>query len=400
MAWVLGVIATVALLLTNLDSIISFGTKWIGPYLKPRAEISVVLGGDLDFTADVFVAEPTNETQVVAVDQKLRGRQAVLIVPADTIYTIGWQGPGLEAGAAPHILAVRGKSSFRLERTGESQGQIQLSLRKSSPSQEELAVIQPSANLLLSARAAQGIDPFASIATSALPELDRAVAIVGLFETGTTDCARRLFYVMAFGVRQYKAPVVGCIGASIPGGLSNMIIGLDGGDTLHRLDALLGEDAGLIRNYAKDWHAVPPEGPLRQAMQRLVATPEFWIEYETYVLSAYAQATDEARKIGIASERGRLLVFDRLVSGGPGMVRRAISRYVEQYSKGSSGSLTNQTERIRALGELLKAEIPTIFAQSPGAQFARRRIDTIVSGHGTIRGITFDLNRLNVSDAS
>jgi hypothetical protein len=396
MVAVAGVIAAVAVVAVNIDHILTFGAKWLGPYIKaytsPRADIFVLLGGDLDISADVFVADPANETHVIAVSRTQRGEQAVLRVPANTVYTIGWQGPGLEAGAAQHVLAVEGKTLFRLERIGESPGQIKVSLRVAGPDQTELPVTEPTAKLLLSASAAQRLDSSATIASGALPELDRAVAIVGLFETGTTDCARRLFFVPGVGGK--KLPAVGCLAVSIPGWLSNVIVAIDGGDARH-LDAFLGENADPIRNYAKDWNALPEETLLRKAMQDLIAAPEFWIAYQAHVLSVYSHAANEARKVGLVSERGRLLVFDGLVNVGPNHVSNAVRRYGEKYPEGIPGRPSSESERIHALGDILKSEMPSAFAR----QYARR-VDTIVSGHGSIRGITFDLDQLDVSSTS
>jgi hypothetical protein len=390
LVWIMGMIGAVAVVAGNLDKILSTGAKWLGPYIipyiSPHAAISVVLDADLATAADVFVADPSNETRVIAVGQTHRDQKAVLNVPANTRYTIGWQGAGLEAGAAEHILAIKGETLFRLVRTGAADGQIKVSLRQSDPNQSELPTTEPSAKLLISARASQAAtNPSIPISTGALPELDRATAIVGLFETGTTDCARRLYFISG-------TPAVGCIGASIQGWLGEVITSLDAGEA-HRLDALLGETAASIRNYAQDRRSVPPEPQLRQAMERLIAAPEFWIKYQARVLAAYAQATDTAHQIGLVSERGRLLIFDQLVFGGPGMVARGVRNYTERYPAGAPDRPDGEPARIRELGEIFKSQVPSSF----GA--IARRIDTIIGGQGSIRGITFDLNQLGVSDA-
>ena len=54
----------------------------------------------------------------------------------------------------------------------------------------------------------------------------------------------------------------------------------------------------------------------------------------------------------------------------------------------------NEAARIRTFGEILKAQAPRGFTRS-----VAHRVDTIVSGRGSIRGITFDFNQLGVSDA-
>ena len=273
--WAASVIAAVTAVITNLDKILSFVAKRLGPYLSsyfgPKATISVLLDTDRDVQATVFAADPKNKNHAIEVSRTKRDQKAVLTVPANILYIIGWQGAGIEAGATESVLAVKGESLFHLVRTGGPEDQIKLNLRRSDRDQAELPTTEPSAKLLLSARAVQAVtDPAISISAGTLPELDRAAAIVGLFETGTTDCARRLFFVPAFGPSRSVAPAIGCFGASVPGWLADTITSLDDGDA-HRLDVFLGGNADLLRNYVRDWRAVPQEAPLREAMDRLVA---------------------------------------------------------------------------------------------------------------------------------
>ena len=385
LVWLAGLIAAIALVAHNLDTILATGTKWLGPYLVPKAAISV--DTDLAVTADVSVADPADKTRAIAVDRAGRDRKAVLNVPANTYYTIAWQGSGLEGGAAEHVLAVKGASLFRLVRTGEAEGQIKAGLRQSGGGESNPVTTEPSAQLLLSARALQAAaNPSVGISSGALPELDRATAIVGLFETGTTDCARRVYFIGG-------TPAVGCLAASIPGWLADVITALDGADA-RRLDTLLGENAAPIRSFAQDAHAVPQQAQLKQAMDRLTAAPEFWISYQTRALATYAQATDLARQVGLVSERGRLLVFDRLVNAGTGSVARAVKSYAAQYPEGAAGRPNSEAARIHSLGEIFKSQLRSM----PFAANVGRRIDTIASGRGTVRGVSFDLDQLGVSD--
>jgi hypothetical protein len=274
------------------------------------------------------------------------------------------------------------------------EGQIKVSLRQQEGNGPAPAVTQPNANLLISARSIQAVNSGSvTLGAGALPELDRAVAIIGLFETGTTDCAHRVSFVPAFGGdANAVTPAVGCLGMSIPGWLTEVLSTLDGGDS-HRLDALLGDHAVAIRNYIADRKAIPEEGTLRAATDKLTASPEFWIFYQSRVLAAYAQATEVARGVGLLSERGRLLVFDRLIQMGPAMVERATSSYSQKFPGGGSGQPKPESERLTDLGEIFKAMGPRFVSQ-----FIARRVDTIVTGQGMIRGIAFDLNQLGVSD--
>jgi hypothetical protein len=90
LVWIAGVIAAVAVVAGNLDKILSTGAKWLGPYIipyvSPHAAISVALDVDLATAVDIFVADPSNETRVIAVGQTHRDQKAVLNVPANTLH--------------------------------------------------------------------------------------------------------------------------------------------------------------------------------------------------------------------------------------------------------------------------------------------------------------------------
>jgi hypothetical protein len=112
------------------------------------------------------------------------------------------------------------------------------------------------------------------------------------------------------------------------------------------------------------------------------------------VLAGYARATEVAREIGLVSERGRLLIFDRLVQGGPGPVERGARTYAERYPATAQDRPSTEQARIRALGDIFKTDRTIGDMRS-----VERRVDTIVSGRGSIRGISFDLDHLGISDA-
>jgi hypothetical protein len=143
--WLAGVIAAIALVAHNLDTILATGAKWLGPYLIPKAAMSVALDADLAVTAHLSAADPADKTRAIAVDLARRDRKAVLSLPANTFYTIAWQGDGLESGAAEHVLAAKGESLFSLVRTGEADGQIKVVLRQSDRDQPKPVTTEPSA---------------------------------------------------------------------------------------------------------------------------------------------------------------------------------------------------------------------------------------------------------------
>jgi hypothetical protein len=395
--WLIGAVAAMAVLASNVDKILSITLKWVAPYIvpyiSPVAIIQVTLEDGIPGSADIFIAETGGNPHAIAVDRVQSGRLAKLSVPANIVYTIGWQGSAIEAGATGRVLAVKGESSFHLMKMDTAQGQIKVALRQDDASQATPAATEPSARLLLSAQAVQAAGNAGfSLVAGALPELDRAAAIVGLFETGTTDCARHFMLVRDFrSGANANVPVVGCMGASIPGWLADILTILDEGES-HSLDALLGDAASQVRALVRD-HQTMPDDALRAVIERLTASPEFWVRYQNRVLAAYIDATVAARKAGLTSERGRLLLFDRLVQMGPGGVQTGLRVYNERFPEGAANRPATESQRIRVLGDIFKSAAPGVLATA----FARR-IDTIVSGRGTVRGIAFDLNQLGVSD--
>lgn len=392
-------VAAVAVLATNTDQILTIGAKWLGPvlapYVNPQAHIAIRLDDKTAAVVDVFASDPANEAHPLATGRARYGQDVVLSIPANVLYKIGWQGPYIEAGAVAGVLAVKGASTYRLIRAGEAGGVVKVTLRQTDADVKPFVAAEPSAKLLISAHAVGAAnESAAAIGASALPELDRAVAIVGLFETGTTDCARRVFYTPAFAAPGAKTLSVGCLAMSIPGWLADVISAMDGGEA-RRLDAILGDDAASFRAYAKDPHTLPPASQLQRAGERLVAAPEFWVAYQSRALEAYARSAQVARQIGLVSERGRLLIFNQLIATGPNLVVRAAKTYAERYPATTQDRPGTEKARIKAFGDILKAQ--SMPANSLSA--VSKRVDTIVSGHGSIRGIAFDLDQLGVSDA-
>ncbi len=160
------------------------------------------------------------------------------------------------------------------------------------------------------------------------PRLDRAVAVVGLFETGTTDCARRLAIVPG-SVSSGRSLAVGCVGAMAPGWRTPVLKRLDG--NAGAIEHLFGDDATAARTLLGGGGI--NEADVRRVSRAARGDPEFWIAYQDSVLDAYAQATALAQTAGFVSERGRLLVFDRMANSGVGSVNRAIARYAEAPSR-------------------------------------------------------------------
>jgi hypothetical protein len=380
-------IAAIAVVTANIDKILVFAGKWLLPYLTPRTELVIALDpAEQGRIIHVYAAEPgTKPPKIIAVGEASVREPAKFTLPAGTLYDIGWQGTRIRPEVSTGVLVVKG-SSFRLVNAGKVDDQSKLELRWSESDKPAPASREPTAGLLIAASATQAsAEASTPVAVSILPEVDRAIMIVGMFETGTTDCTRRVYAAL-------HHVTVGCLWFSVPGALASVVISLDAGDA-RKLDTLVGPDAALVRGYTQDQSGVADDDELKKAFEHLVALPEFWIAYDQRALDYYEQAAVTARQIGLTSERGRLLIFDRLINA-PGQVVRAVRSYAEQYPEGAANRPATEPERIHTLADMLKVQVGG--RSRPGIV---RRIDTIASGHGSINGINFDLDALGISDA-
>jgi hypothetical protein len=91
-----------------------------------------------------------------------------------------------------------------------------------------------------------------------------------------------------------------------------------------------------------------------------------------------------------------LLVFDQLVQRGPSGIAHAAETYAERYPQTIQDRPVSERTRIQALGDIFKT-LPGLPAFMSSA--VARRVDTIITGRGSIRGVSFDLDQLGVSDA-
>lgn len=391
-AWWIGgaaLLAAIAGVLGNIDKVGAV----LQPWLLPQSSMHVSLESPPGRALTGAVEGPrVFEARVVA-----GGGTVTFDVPANARYTVAWQGVGFKAAQASGVIVPREPLRWRLFPAGREQDQDILTL-KAENAAAPLATAPASAGILIaSTAAARGPGTAPAAGVEALPEVDRAQSVIGLFEVGTTRCTGTAIvtpYALGFG----------CLGASLPGPVAAVITKL-GTQSPGLLDAVLGEEAALVRDLVnrgvsdQTWYAplaedAPRRQRLRERLQALVATPEFRIELQRLVFDWYNRALLEARALGLQTERGVLFVFDRVVQQGPGGVRSVRADYEARIAAGGQAS---ERERIALLASLLEQRVSQRIPEAFRAQ-VRQRIVILASGKGTFRGIAFDLDALGISD--
>ena len=388
-------LAAIVAVVSNVETLHTKIANWADTILRPHAAMEIRLESGIDRQTDVAIASPSEKDRVIDIRRTTSGESAIFRLPVDARYTVFWQGAGIKAARIDDVVVSRAGSRFRLVSTGSEQDLEVLALRNvaidSGEAASDPATPQPApASLLVSAIAASAarnpaIHP---LANGVLPELDRALMVVGLFETGTTDCARRLLVAETF-------VSVGCLGISLPGPLPKLIADVDG-DEARRLDGLLGAaDAQEFRESLQANSSTEPllvKGTIKSivtGLRQLTAMREFWIAYQQFALDLYEQALEAARSFGLTSDRGVLFMLDKIVHQGPLVISRIRPAYARDVA---AHDAPNEEERLQVLGELAKRSIGKL-PERPRS-FIEVRIDTIVSGKGTVRGVAFDLGEL------
>ena len=220
---------------------------------------------------------------------------------------------------------------------------------------------------------------------SAVPEFDRAVAIVGMFETGTTTCARGVYAFKDF------PPSVGCLGFQLSDLLS--IMSTKTGERDLGLKGLSSQDSDLLQRlltFRTPDPSIANDPGYRPLLARLTEQPEVWVAAQARTLGIYEAALRAARELDLRSERGVLLLFDRLVQDGTGAVSRAIPAINEAVAQMVDAS---ELDRIAATADYFL----TKRSGTPLSPLVARRINTIVSGKGSLRGVDFDLDQIGVT---
>lgn len=381
------VLAALAGLVGNLDRIAAVAAQVLKPWLQVETTLEVGLDSASSRPLVIAVAE---RDRVLGTQRVAPGAPVSFTVPINARYTLVWQGPGYKPGTVGDILAPPQISRWRLRVTGREQDLETLSLRAVDESGDRPSAPAPAALLLASTPSRVDGAAAGAADVGMAAEVDRALAVIGLFETGTTDCARSVA-ITPLGI------LFGCIGFALPGPASALIKELDGEDP-GLLDRALGDEAARVRELAarssplaRELASLAPDARARLAerLRLLAAGPEFRLRHQQLALEWYRRALRLAAGFDLASERGVLLVLDRLVLQGPGGVQRLRSAYAARVEQEKPA---DEAARIAILAALMKAQ--PAFGAATGA--AARRIETIATGRSTVRGVTYDLDAIGI----
>jgi len=384
-------LAAAAAVVDNSKTVGGFVAEWLYPLVETEA--TFVVGLDPEAPRELNVAVADKATPNRAVDQLALapGGSVTFQVPIKAFYVISWEGNGYKAAAIDDIQAPAKTRRWTLSLSDNTDDGIVLKPDEEGTNSKIETVAAPAATLIAGASAADKTGGSAPMAGSQLvPELYRALATVGLFEVGTTDC-------MAFSYVNDFDLGVGCLAASVRGPLGGLFKAIDERQPA-LLDQFLGEDAAFIRRlvetggqpstYQELKGQKERQKHLREGLGALARTLDFRSEYQLFAERYYARALQRAKELNLRSERGVLFVFDREVQQGPGWLRKIAAEYGQQEKSIAAG---DDRKRLELLSRLLKSTLPQSFVQH-----ATGRMDTIISGQGTLRGIAFDLDSIGI----
>ncbi len=388
-------IALVAGAAGNLDAIIGFGRTYLLPILEPKSTIDIAYGADPGETIDVAVASPADTTSVLDAAKVAGGGTHSFEVKANGVYRIVWQGAGIRAASADGIFAVAPKVRLRLDpgEAPETGRDRELRLVQIEGEKDIRAEPTVSAALLVSTGAAASTTQANAkpATTPALPEFDRAATIVGLFQTGTTDCSRLVFL-------SKRDISVGCFADTLQKAAGSSILDdLDGSD--NGLSGIVeDDDAAVLRALQKAevlyTHSASDAEMVAyaRAVEHLTGTLDFWTAYDRRYLQFYGMAARYARGLGLVSERGVLLVLNEIYNSGLSRLNAARQDFTDKVA--AAGPTVDEQTRITILSDALAAQRPSRFLNT---ELKRANAELLRSGKVTWQGIDYDLDALGVS---
>jgi hypothetical protein len=373
---VVAFVGALAAFIGNAEKIYLALAQWLSA--ETTIEVTLAAPADRRVKVGIFRGDKT-----FAVAEIEGGKTVALTVPANERYFVTWQGFGFKPAKTEEILVTREALRSRLEsKSKDADGEL-LTLRLEQGRSTPKTSAPSAASLLATASTGAAARPTSA---SLVPEIDRAMFIVGLFEVGTTDCGTRVVVLT-------RQAIFGCIGMTLPGHIARVV--KDVREPLQFINKIAGDDAGFVWSlvqtnglFSKELETHPDKTKLTRRLEALSRTPEFRMKYQEFVFMWYRQALQVAEQLQLRSERGVLLVFDASVQFGPGRVLALRDSY-EARVKGQAR--LDERGRISVLGELIKER----YAKFP---LVATRVDTIVGGRRTFKGIEYDLQGLGIAD--
>lgn len=386
-------LAAVAGVIDNGDKIFGFLGKRLGPWLEPKAVIEIAYRADPSETIAVGLAPPSETDHVSAAARIAGGTQHRFVVIANGVYSVVWQGSETRGTSTEGIVAVPPEVKLELGPVDEGGNKRALRLVQVADRAPVKAEPTVSAALLVSAgaTASAGIDNPAPPTSSMLPEFDRAATIIGLFQTGSTDCSRRVF-LSKFDIS------VGCFAASLNARFDGgtIISEVDGSD--QALDRVVGkDDADALRAVStRDFSNRMTDEELdeyQKAIERVTGTLEFWSAYDRTFLRTYARASTAAREMGLESERGVLLVFSEIAFSGRirQPVKDSFARKLADQT--AAGLAIDEGARVSALAEALAENAHRVVRDQ---KWYKASLDLMRTGKVSWQGIDYDLDQLGI----
>jgi hypothetical protein len=352
------------------------------PLARPMAELTIGFEGQAEDSLVLLLHDGTYRRGI----EVTAGTPAVLSVPANTRYRVTWQGQGLlpRSSAEPLVLSP-GPARWRLVPESRQEDRTLLALELDG--KDRPATRPAEATALLAAT-------LPSPDYALLPELDRATGLVGLFETGTAACAT----VATLSARQVHLGCLGFAGSALGQLLAAVEVRNPG-----LIDRVLGPQAASIRPVLGQAEPLTDTqiaglgdlSALRARLRRLGGSRAFRIAMQELTLAAYRDAHATAAEMGLRSERGVLLVFDRMVQTGRLGMARLRADYLQRIGNGlNAAGPEAEARRIATLAELARAALP---AGQPGPE---QRLRIIADGRGETQGIAFDLDAIGIGAAA
>ncbi|WP_299620210.1 hypothetical protein [uncultured Tateyamaria sp.] len=378
-ATIVAVVAAVAAVLSNVDDIIAFHTKYIAPAFYGQTNVTVSFEEWPTQQPVLLRFKDVDETDNDPVRRTLLpGKDYVFELRRNREFDVSWTGAGYAAGKQS-LPTTSDSIVVRL---------VPVATENDGPAGLQLEYIDTGAVLPTgeAERATEVFEPRRTMLqiASATPEFDRAQAIIGLFEMGTPECARS-YVVNSFGVN------VGCEGIPLNSIVHQM-------EEAHKLEFLETLALSGLREVAENM--VPRNRLsadqlriLSEAMDPLSRNLMFWASYDQVSKSFYDWAVGLALNAGLRTEREILLVYRAVVRTGAVQVRRRLSTL-------DTGKKYQEADLSTRLGLLRTAMDTTMSPGMRGVPVIKASNDLLQFGEVEFNNVQWRLSDFGVPDGT